>query len=109
MNKKLFKIFFIILFIFSFIILFSNNTYAFTPKIVNKLSNAFEDIEKWLLKLSTPATAVAVAVGLFMKKFSFGDEERIRISKKVIRSSLVSYGLLLSLDLLLAAIKSIVN
>lgn len=109
MNKKLFKIFFIILFIFSFIILFSNNTYAFTPKIVNKLSNAFEDIEKWLLKLSTPATAVAVAVGLFMKKFSFGDEERIRISKKVIRGSLVSYGLLLSLDLLLAAIKSIVN
>lgn len=109
MNKKLFKIFFIILFIFSFIILFSNNTYGFTPKIVNKLSNAFEDIEKWLLKLSTPATAVAVAVGLFMKKFSFGDEERIRISKKVIRGSLVSYGLLLSLDLLLAAIKSIVN
>ena len=109
MNKKLSKIVFFTLIFISFLILFSNKSYAFTPKIVNKLSNAFEDIEKWLLKLSTPATAVAVAVGLFMKKFSFGDEERIRISKKVIRGSLISYCLLLTLDLILAAIKSIVN
>lgn len=109
MNKKFFKLSFTLILVFIIFICLSNNCLALTPKIVNKLSNAFEDIEKWLLKLSTPATAVAVAVGLFMKKFSFGDEERIRISKKVIRGSLISYGLLLSLDLILSAIKSIVS
>lgn len=93
-----------IVFFFSF-----NSSYCFTPKIVNKLSQAFEDIEDWLIKLSTPAAAVAVGVGLFMKKFSFGDEERIRMSKKIIRGSLVSYALLLAVNLILAAIKSLID
>jgi len=108
MNKKIQKILYV-LFIIFILILICNNCFALTPKIVNKLSSAFENIEKWMLKLSTPATAVAVAVGLFMKKFSFGDEERIRISKKVIRGSLISYCLLLGLDLILSAIKSIID
>ena len=109
-NKKIiFMLFFT--FGFSVILLFNLEGYCFasTPKIINKLSDAFNDIEGWLIKLSTPAAAVAVGVGLFMKKFSFGDEERIRIAKKVIRSSLVSYGILLALDLILSAIKSLVS
>ena len=110
MNKK--KYYFIFTIIFIFIFLFStcvSFSYALTPKFVNKLNDAFDDIESWLIKLSTPAAAVAVGVGLFMKKFSFGDEERIRMSKKIIRGSLVSYALLLMVDMILAAIKSIVN
>lgn len=107
------KIIFMLLFTFSFIVilLFNLEGYCFasTPKIINKLSDAFNDVEGWLIKLSTPAAAVAVGVGLFMKKFSFGDEERIRIAKKVIRSSLVSYGILLALDLILSAIKSLIS
>lgn len=88
---------------------FTTYSYCITPKIVNKLSQAFEDIEDWLLKLSTPAAAVAVGVGLFMKKFSFGDEERIRISKKIIRGTLVSYAMLLAVNLILSAIKSLID
>lgn len=84
-------------------------SYSATPKIVDKMSSAFENIEKWLIKLSTPSAAVAVAVGLFMKKFSFGDEERIRSAKKIIRGSLVSYAILLGLDLILSAIKSLIS
>lgn len=80
-----------------------------TPEIVNKLNSAFEQIEKWLLKLATPAAAVAVGVGIFMKKFSFGDEERIRIAKKLIRGSLFSYAFILVLDLILSAIKSLLS
>lgn len=108
MNKKLFYIY-LLLFIFIIIFFMSSSSYAATPKLINKLSSAFDDIEGWLLKLSTPATAVAVGVGLFMKKFSFGDEERIRSAKKIIRGSLVAYGILLTLDLILAAIKSVVG
>ena len=46
------------------------------PKIVTKINDAFESIEKWILKISTPAAAVAVGTGVFMKKFSFGEQEK---------------------------------
>ena len=108
MFKKLFKISIIILFCF---LIFSqfNSIFAFAPKIINKLNSSFNDIEKWCIKLATPAAAVSLAIGLFIKKFSFGDEERIRISKKIIRATLISYALLLAIDLVLAAIKSLVS
>lgn len=46
---------------------FSSISYGATPKLVKTLTDAFEDIEDWILKLATPAAAVAVGVGLFMK------------------------------------------
>lgn len=107
-NKKLFLFIFCIIFIFLIIFSFQNISFGATPKIVNTLTKAFENIEDWLLKLATPAAAVAVGVGVFMKKFSFGDEEKIRTSKKIIRGSLFSYGFLLALDLILQAIKSLI-
>lgn len=79
------------------------------PKLVSKINSAFENIESWLLKLSTPAAAVAVGTGVFMKKFSFGDEERIRLGKKVIKGSLFSYAFILAIDLILSAIKSLIS
>ena len=104
----------IIIILLFFILLFNifNISYCFfdsTPKIVTKLNDAFTKIEEWLLKLATPAAAVAVGTGVFMKKFSFGDEERIRIAKKLIRSSLFSYGFILALDLILSAINSLLT
>ena len=108
MKKKVFFIFLI----FSISIVFSvclvEQVYAATPKLVSKLESAFNNIEGWILKLSTPAAAVAVGTGIFMKKFSFGDEERIRTGKKIIRSSLFSYAFILAIDLILAAIKSLI-
>ena len=103
----------IIIILLFFILSFNifNISYCFfdsTPKIVTKLNDAFTKIEEWLLKLATPAAAVAVGTGVFMKKFSFGDEERIRIAKKLIRSSLFSYGFILAIDLILSAIKTLI-
>ena len=103
----------IIIILLFFILLFNifNISYCFfdsTPKIVTKLNDAFTKIEEWLLKLATPAAAVAVGTGVFMKKFSFGDKERIRIAKKLIRSSLFSYGFILAIDLILSAIKTLI-
>lgn len=103
---------FILLFIL-FLLIFSSNVSANifngNPEIVDKLNSAFEKIESWMLKLATPAAAVAVAVGLFMKTFSFGDEERLRIAKKLIRGSLFSYAFILVLDLILSAISSLLT
>lgn len=104
------KYFFIILFLILFIpTTVQAGLFDGTPALVDKLNSAFEKIEDWLLKLATPAAAVAVAVGVFMKKFSFGDEERIRTAKKIIRGSLFSYGFILVLNLILSAIKSLLT
>lgn len=106
-NKQIFLIQ-LFLFIIFFLLILSTSVQAATPKLVSKLNNAFEDIQKWLINLSTPAAAVAVGSGIFMKKFSFGDEEKIRTGKKIIRGSLFSYGFILAIDLILSAIKSLI-
>lgn len=111
-HKIKFLFIFSVILLFIFIIFLSNITYAGifnkTPELVTKLNKAFESIESWLITLSTPAAAVAVGVGVFMKKFSFGDEERVRIAKKLIRGSLFSYGFILAINLILSAIKSLI-
>lgn len=104
------KYFFLILFIIYFLFYFSNFCFAWgEPELINKLNKAFESIEDWLIKLSTPAAAVAVCTGAFMKKFSFGDEEKIRTGKKLIKGSLFSYGFILAINLILSAIKSLIS
>lgn len=105
MFKKFIFINFIILII---LFVYSSNVFAADPKLISKLDSAFQKIEDWLIKLATPAAAVAVGTGIFMKKFSFGDEERIRTGKKIIRSSLFSYAFILAIDLILSAIKSLI-
>ena len=67
-NKKLFLIYFTL---FLFIILFftfTNFSYGADSKLVNTINKAFEQIEKWLIKLATPAAAVAVRNWRFYEK-----------------------------------------
>lgn len=104
----IFSIFLLLIFLFSFSGGVSAALFNSDTSLVSKLQEAFETIEKWLLTLATPAAAVAVGVGVFMKKFSFGDEERIRTAKKLIRGSLFSYAFILAIDLVLSTIRSLV-
>ena len=112
MNHKYQKI--RIYFIFTLFLLFFlcaqlSPSYAADSKLVNTIKKAFEQIEDWIMKLATPAAAIAVGTGVFMKKFSFGDEERIRIGKKLIKGSLFSYAFILAIDLILSTIKSLIG
>ena len=107
-NKKLFLFIFTLLLFIVILFSFTSFSFAADSKLVNTIKKAFEQIEDWLLKLATPAAAVAVGTGVFMKKFSFGDEERIRIGKKLIKSSLFSYAFILAIDLILSTIKSLI-
>ena len=109
-QKKLFLSIFTFLLTLIFIFYFTEIYAALgDPKLISKINSAFETIEGWLLKISTPAAAVAVGTGVFMKKFSFGDEERIRMGKKIIKGSLFSYAFILAIDLILSAIKSLIS
>ncbi len=88
---------------------FSTSVYAADPKLITTLNSAFEKIESYIIKISTPAAAVAVGTGILMKKFSFGDEEKIRTSNKLIRGSLFSYGFILCIDLVLSLLKTLLT
>ena len=107
--KKIFKLSFIILLIFALFFMLSNDSFAADPKIVTTIKKAFEQIKDWIIKIATPAAAVAVGTGILMRKFSFGDEEKIRTGKKLIRGALFSYAFILAIDLILSAIKTLVG
>jgi len=104
MLKK--RIFFSLL-IFILIIIISTTCHAADPKIVTTIKKAFESITDWIIKIATPAAAVAVGTGVFMRKFSFGDEEKIRTGKRLIRGSLFSYAFILAINLILSAIQTL--
>ena len=105
MKKIIFNLILVILLLF----IFSIQAFASTPKLVNKVNDAFKEIEGWILKISTPAAAVAICSGALMRKFSFGDEEKIRTGKKLITGSLFSYAFILAADLILSEIQSLIN
>ena len=68
----------ILLIIFVFTIIVSSISFGATEaKLVKTLNTGLTNIKTWIIKLSTPAAAVAIGTGVLMKKFSFGDEERI--------------------------------
>ena len=107
-RKKFFIIFSTILFVI-FYFSFENIAYAAYPGLISTIMNAFNKIKSWLIAISTPAAAVAVGTGVFMKKFSFGDEEKIRTGKNIIRGSLFSYAFILLLDLILSTIEGLLG
>ena len=110
MSKKFLYVLYTTIITFILVLSLSNIIFAWgEPQIINKITSAFEAIQGWLLKIATPAAAVAVGTGIFMRKFSFGDEEKIRTGKKIINGSLFSYAFILAIDLILSAIKSLIE
>lgn len=104
MNIKILSILFIILILLNFSIFY---TFGADPKLISTLTKAFDKLKDYIIKISTPAAAVAVGTGVLMKKFSFGDEEKIRTAKRLIRGSLFSYAFILCIDLVLSLIEAL--
>ena len=110
MKQKLSKIILIFILSFIFYFLLIHDIYAASyPNLVSTMIKAFEKIETWLIRLATPAAAVAVGTGVFMRKFSFGDEEKIRTGKNLIKGSLFSYAFILIIDLILSTIQGLLG
>ena len=110
MNKKIKNKIIIIsvLFLIMFIT-FDGECFAADPTLISKLKSAFEKIQGYILRLATPVAAVSVGVGALMRKFSFGDEEKIRTGKNLIRGSIVSYVVILLTDMILALINTLLG
>lgn len=69
MNKK-YNFFVCFTFILFIILLFSFSSLSLAayPKLVSKLINGFETIKEWIIKIATPAAAVAVRYRCFYEK-----------------------------------------
>ncbi len=95
----------------TFILLFCSTNYvhAAYPKLVATLMTAFGTVQDWLTTLATPAAAISVTTGLFMKKFSFGDEEKIRTGKKLIKTALFSYAFIILMNVILTTISNLLS
>ena len=87
---------------------FSFAAAASYPTIMNTLKTSLTKIQAWMVAISTPAAAIAVITGVLIKKFSFGDPERMMAGRRLIRSSFVSYGIVVGIDLILKAIATFV-
>ena len=92
---------------FLIVLLLNSVCFAATPKLIKNLEKNLDTIKSWIITIATPAAAVAIGAGIMIKKFSFGDEERITSGRKLIRSTLFSYAFILSVDLVLNAIKTL--
>ena len=108
---RIIKVLIILIFItIMYMFILNSISYAgANPAFVQTTAQAFEKIQKYIVRIATPISAVSLGVGLLMRKFSFGEEERIRTAKKIIRGTLVSYALILSVDLILELVKTIIR
>lgn len=103
MKKKIFLIMTMLLILLSF----ANISFAAKDELTNKITKGLSTVQSWIVKIATPAAAVAIGSGLLIKKFSFGDEEKITMGKRLIRSSIFSYAFILLIDPVISAIQSL--
>ena|GEM_PF-1338096 len=107
-NKRYTKVLIVICFVC--ILIFVSSVYGATdPTLVTKLNSAFKKIQEYLVKLAVPAAGVAIATGVMIRKFSFGDEEKMAIGKKVIMNAIVCYGIIISIDLIIKFVDSVLK
>lgn len=105
-RKKFFTIYTILVAII-FFFTFGNNVFAADPKLVSTLTGAFTKLEGYIVKIATSFAAVAIATGILMRKFSLGDEKKIYRANSLIKGSIVSYALIMCLDLILSLIDNV--
>jgi len=106
MKKK--KIMFIVIMLGLFIILGNEVFAATTPTLVTKLNSALKKILEYLEKIAPAAAGVAIASGVMVRKFSFGDEQKLILGKRIIVNAILGYGIILLIDVILKFVDSLV-
>jgi len=68
-----------------------------TNTLFHKAGAILNTIKLGLLKISAAAVTIAVACGVFMKKFSMGKQDKIETGNKLIRDSIIGFVVLNSM------------
>lgn len=91
-----------------FVLVGSNVFAATTPTLVTKLNSALKKILSYLEKLAPAAAGVAIASGVMVRKFSFGDEQKLILGKRIIINAIIGYATILLIDVILKFVDSLV-
>ena len=103
-----FKNIVMVMLILGLIVNFTSIIYGATnPTLVTKLNTAMKKILGYLETLATPIAGVAIATGVLMRKLSFGDDEKMIKGKKVIVNAIVGYAIIISIDLIIKFVESL--
>lgn len=103
-----FKNIVMVMLILGLIVNFTSIIYGATnPTLVTKLNTAMKKILSYLETLATPIAGVAIATGVLMRKLSFGDDEKMIKGKKVIVNAIVGYAIIISIDLIIKFVESL--
>lgn len=107
MKKK--KVIMYVLIMLCFMFIFMGEVFAAsTPTLVNKLNSALKKILDYLEKIAPAAAGVAIASGVMVRKFSFGDEQKLILGKRIIVNAIIGYGIILLIDVILKFVDSLV-
>lgn len=81
---------------------------ASTPTLVTKLNTALKKILSYFEKLAPAAAGVAIASGVMVRKFSFGDEQKLILGKRIIVNAILGYAIILLIDVILKFVDNLV-
>lgn len=98
----------VLVFLFILTITYTSIYGATDPTLVTKVNSALKKIQGYLVKISLPAAGVAIASGVLIRKFSFGNEEKMVIGKKIIVNAIVGYAIVISIDLILKFVDAVI-
>ena len=73
--------------------------------LFSEAESIFDYVTSKFFELSTGAVIIAVAIGVFFRKFSMGKQEQIEKGNKLIRDSLIGYLMLNSMPVIARTIK----
>ena len=77
--------------------------------IFNQADVMFSYVQGKLFQLSGGAVIIAVGIGIFMKKFSMGKQDKIETGNKIIRDSLVGFLFLNSMPVVVKTMKGLID
>jgi len=80
--------------------------YADVFDAAKRLAN---DTAGTVITLSTPAALIGVGTGAFMKKFSMGDHQKVAMGNKVFWSSIISWGTINGINLILDTVRNYIR
>lgn len=82
------------------IIMLSTNV-AFAGDLFGNASQLLNDVYLKFVGMSTAAAGVGVGTGVFMKKLSFGKQDKIELGNKVVKDSVIGWSTLNALGIIL--------
>lgn len=83
----------------------STNAYA-AGNLFDNAQSLLNDVYAKFVGFSTAAAGIGVGTGVFMRKFSLGKQHQIELGGKIIKDSIIGWGVLNSVGLILSYISN---